>query len=136
MFLRESAYRAKEPQSWFNDLRKYLAGRNPELDKLLLWIELQMEFIRHDDESVMIDCANHEVVSRQLWALLEALIKDYLSVKRTFANVPRHDGFEAWHKISEPANEDKALARKELLTKVTNPRPAVGMDDLNKSLED
>ena len=64
MFLRESAYRAKEPQSWFNDLRDYLAGRTPELDKLFLWIELQTEFIRHDDESIKIDCAKHEVVSQ------------------------------------------------------------------------
>ena len=79
----------------------------------------------------MIDCAKHEVVSQQLWALLGALIKDEPSVKRTFANVPRHNG-----KISEPVNEDKALARKELLTKNTNPRPAADMDDLNKALED
>ena len=109
MFLRESAYRAKEPQSWFNDLRDDLAGRTPELDKLFLWIELQTGFIRHNDESVMIDCAKHEVVSQQLWALLGALIKDDPSVKRTFANVPRHNGFEAWRKISEPVNEDKVL---------------------------
>ena len=33
-------------------------------------------------------------------------------------------------------NEDKALARKELFTKFTNPRPAANMDDLNKALED
>ena len=77
----------------------------------------------------MIDCAKYEVVSRQLWALLGA------SVKMTFANVPRHNGFEAWRKISEPVNEDKALARKELVTKVTNPRPAANVDDLSKALE-
>ena len=56
--------------------------------------------------------------------MLGGLIKDEASVKRTFANVPRHNGFEAWRKISEPVDEDKALARKDLLTKVTNPRPA------------
>ena len=60
MFLRESAYRAKEPQSWFNDLRDYPAGRTPELDQLFIWIEKQTEFVRHDDESVMSDCAKHE----------------------------------------------------------------------------
>ena len=41
MFLCEPAFRAKEPQPWFNDLRDYLAGRTLELDKLFLWIELQ-----------------------------------------------------------------------------------------------
>ena len=86
MLLRESACRAKEPQSWFNDLRDYLAGRTPELDKLFRWIELQTSNIRHDDDSVMIDCASREVVSQQLWALLGGLIKDDASVRRAFAN--------------------------------------------------
>ena len=57
-------------------------------------------------------------------------------MKRTFANVPHHNGFEAWRRIYEPVNEDKALRRKDLLLKVTNPRAASGINDLAKALED
>ena len=66
MFLGESAYRPKEPQPWFNDLRDYLVGRNPGLDKFFRWIEQQTSEIRHDDDHVMLDCAPHKVISQQL----------------------------------------------------------------------
>ena len=64
------------------------------------------------------------------------LVKEDPLVKRTFANVPQHNGLEAWRRISEPVNEDKALRRKDLLLKVTNPRAAAGINDLLKALED
>ena len=58
------------------------------------------------------------------------------TMKRCFANVPRHNGYEAWRKIMVPLNVDKALARDEHLPRVTNPRPAKDMDDLAQALED
>ena len=57
------------------------------------------------------------------------------TTKRTFANVPRHNGFEALRRIAEPVNEDKALTRKDLLPLVTNPKTAGNMDDLNTAFE-
>ena len=42
-------------------------------------------------------------------------MNDHADTKRLFANVPRHNGFEAWRRIAEPINDDKALVRKDLL---------------------
>ena len=41
----------------------------------------------------------------------------------------RRRSFEAWRRMAEPINEDKALQRKALLSKVTNPRAARNADD-------
>ena len=68
--------------------------------------------------------------------MLGGLVKEHADTKRLFANVPRHNGVEAWRRIAEPINDDKALARKDLLPKVTNPRKATSLDDLPKALED
>ena len=58
------------------------------------------------------------------------------SAKRTFASVPRHNGFEAWRRVVEPVNGDKALIRsKDPLPLATNPKPASSMDDLSAALE-
>ena len=84
----------------------------------------------------MLNCQRPVEIGRQLWALLGGLIKDDATVKRTIASVPRHNGFEAWRRISEPVNEDKALTRKDLLAKVGNPQAAMNMDVLSKALED
>ena len=53
-----------------------------------------------------------------------------------FANVPRHNGLEAWRRIAEPINEDKASIRKDLLPSVTNPKGASSMDGVQGALED
>ena len=137
-FQSKALYCSKEPQMWFHDLRDYLAGRTAELDDLFDWIEGKSERIDRADEGdhLCIDCADTTELSRQLWALLGGLVKEDASVKRTFANVPRHNGFEAWRRIHEPVREDKALRRKDLLLKVTNPRAASGINDLAKALED
>lgn len=57
------------------------------------------------------------------------------TTKRAFANVPRHNGFEAWRRIAEPVQEDKAVLRKDHLPLVTNPKAAASMDDLTTALE-
>ena len=75
------------------------------------------------------------LVSQQLWALLSGLVKADATTKRTFANVARHNGFEAWRRVVEPVNENKALLRKDLLPLVTNPKAASSMEDLTTSLE-
>ena len=109
-------YDSKAPQSWANDLRDYLAGRTQEVDRVLKWCEAQSEEIvqSRECEHLMLDHA-HDEVSRQLWALIGALVKNDPTVKRAFANVPRHNGLEAWRRVMEPINDDKALARKDLL---------------------
>ena len=56
--------------------------------------------------------------------------------RRTFANVTRHNGFEAWRRLAEPINNDKALLRKELLAGVTNPWHASNVDDVEKALRE
>ena len=56
----------------------------------------------------------------QLWALLGGLVKDDSAVKRTFANIPCHDGFEARRRIAEPVNKDTAVFQRDWLSKITN----------------
>ena len=48
-------------------------------------------------------------------------------MQSSFANVERHNGLEAWRKIAEPVNDDKALVLQELLAPVTNPKGATTM---------
>ena len=93
--------------------------------------------IKSPDIGFMLDLpATMGEVSRQLWAPLGGLVKNHADTKRLFANVPRHNGFEAWRRIAEPINDHKALVRKDLPPKVTNPRKVTGLDDLPKALED
>jgi hypothetical protein len=70
-----------------------------------------------------------------LWALLGPLVAVDPSLHAVFANVPRHNGLEAWRRIAEPINEDKILILKDLLPAVTNPRPATSLDELSVALE-
>ena len=103
---------------------------------MFLWAEAQPTPIgRAAEYGGCLDCATPEVVSQQLWALLGGLLKGDASAKRTFANVPRHNVFEAWRRVVEPVNEDKALIRKDLFPLVTNPKAASSMDDLTAALE-
>ena len=66
---------------------------------------------------------------------MRGLAKGDVSVKRTFAKLPRHNGFEAWRRIVELVDEDKASVRKDLLPLPTNPKPATPMGDLTAALE-
>ena len=52
--------------------------------------------------------------------MLNPLVKES-KVADVFANVPRHNGLEAWRQLSEPVLEDK-----ELLQKDHERSPAVG----------
>ena len=104
--------------------------------KLFAWAQPQpAESAKATDYSGCLDCAAPEVVSPQLWALIGGLVKGDASAKRTFANVPRHNGFEAFRRIAEPVNEDKALVRKDLLSSVVHPKSATSMDNLQAALE-
>ena len=73
------------------------------------------------------EAPNLREVSRQLWALLRPLVHE-TAVASTFANVPRHNGLEAWRQLAEPINDDKQLVKKELLPLITNPKAAPNMD--------
>ena len=44
-------------------------------------------------------------------------------------------GFEAFRRIAEPVNEDKALVRKDLLSSVVHPKSATSMGNLQAALE-
>ena len=133
-------YDSKRPEVWLQDVRDYLAGRTREMDELLLWIEAQTDDI--DALNVeskypgMCDCAPLEEVSRQLWSFIGPLVKEHAEKASVYRNVPRHNGFEAWRRIAEPINDDKSAMRRELLPRVTNPKSAKSIDDLEQCLED
>ena len=66
---------------------------------------------------------------------MSALVKSDDDARRTFANVSRHNAFEAW-RLAEPINDDKALLRKELLPWVAISRHASNVDDVKKALRE
>ena len=119
-------YDGKRPEVWLSDVRDYIAGRTRELDALLLWIESCTDEVEADWAAVAypgcMDCAPMEEVSRQLWSFLGPLVKDHNEKASVFRNVPRHNGLEAWRRITEPINDDKAAMRRELLPKINNPK--------------
>ena len=121
------------------DIRDYVAGRTEEMDALLNWVELQTEAIyveKLPDSAPMVDKApSIKEVSRQLWALLNPLVKES-TIGSMFANVPRHNGLEAWRQLAEPINEDKELLQKDLLPRVTNPKAAATMDKVSDAIRD
>ena len=92
----KNAYSSNDAATWLHDLRDYLSGRTPELDELFSWADAHATpIVRAAEYGGCLDCATPEVVSQQLWALLGGLLKGDASAKGTFANVPRHNGFEA-----------------------------------------
>ena len=130
LFQPSSLYTGKDASGWLLGLRDYLSGRTAELDRLFDHIEKQADEIVSNDLGWMLQCATNEEVSKQLWALLAALLKDHSESMRRFRNVPQHNGFQAWQTMTAPINEDKAEVRKYLLKLVTNPAPASSVETL------
>ena len=134
-------YDPKSPIDWLQGIKDYVAGRCEELDGLLNWAELQQEpidpeLIGPSDCCPMLNEApSLREVSRQLWAMLNPLVKDS-KVADIFANVPRHNGLEAWRQLSELVIEDKELLQKDLLVSVTNPKGASTMDGVEQAVLD
>ena len=132
-------YNPKNPLEWMQDIRDYVAGRTEELDSILNWVARQSDEIDDDNLPEDVPMVNKapslKEVSRQLWAMLNPLIKDS-AVSTSFANVTRHHGLEAWRKLAEPVNEDKLLLRKDLLPKVNAPRAAATPTDIEQAIED
>ena len=132
-------YDDKKPLEWLQMLRDYMAGRCEEVDDVLNWVEARaepivMEELPHEQNLPMTnDIPNMKELSRQLWAMLNPLVADS-RVADAFANVPRHNGLEAWRQLAEPINEDKELLQKDLLPLVTNPRPASSMDKVEDAV--
>ena len=123
----EGKCKSSKPLTWLKEPRNYLAGHCSDMDPLLEWFE------RHEDESDdsligLAPMVNHapslKEVPKQLWALLGHLVKSDSTVAGNYANVARHNSFEACRKFAEPIIEDRAMVRKALLTKVTNPEAA------------
>ena len=87
-----------------------MAARAPRLlvgssDWLFDHIEKQSDEMSND-LGWMLQCAMNEEVSKQLWALLAALLKDHSESMRRFRNVPRHNGFQACQTMTAAINED------------------------------
>ena len=82
-----------------------------------------------------IDCAGYPDLSRQLWAFIGPLVAGDTSMESAFANVERHNGLEAWRRVAEPVNDDKALVLQELLAPVTNPKGAATMAGFAEALK-
>ena len=135
LFQSSSAYTGKGAAGWLLELRDYLAGRTDELDKLFSFLEKAADPVGND-LGWMLQCASNEEVSRQLWALLAALLKNDTDSMRKFRNVERHCGFRAWQVMAGGINEEKAELRRDLLSKVTNPRAATSVNDVERALED
>ena len=132
----KGTYDSRKPQVWLLSLRNYLAGRNEEMDPVLDWCEAQVDFIPKEARPpAMVDCAEPSEVSRQLWAFLGPLVAGDASMDSIFANVPRHNGFDAWRRIAEPVNDDKAIVLQELLGPVTNPKGATNMASFTDALK-
>ena len=136
----EGKYSVSKPLKWLKGLRNYLAGRCSDMDPLLDWIERQDDEIDHDQLLECVPMVNHapslKEVSKQLWAFLQPLTKDDGTMEERFANCPRHNGLEAWRMVAEPINEDKAVLRKQLLSIVTNPRPAGSLDKIETAISE
>ena len=134
-------YCPKSPMEWLQGIKDYVAGRCEELDALLNWAEAQkdpieVELIGASDCCPMLNKApSLREVSRQLWAMLNPLVRDS-KVADMFANVPRHNGLEAWRQLSEPVIEDKELLQKDLLPSVTNPKGASTMEGIEQAVLD
>jgi hypothetical protein len=136
-------YDQKNPLKWLLATRDYIAGRYPEIDGLLDWVEGQTDPIGdHTMSSVNNGCLPMQdhtpslsTVSRQLWAMLAPLV-DETAIGNTFANCPRHSGLEAWRLIAEPINDDKLIIQKELLGIVMHPKPATNLDKVEDAMTD
>ena len=81
------------------------------------------------------ECPNLREFSLQLWALLNPLLNDSKH-EATFANVPRHNGLDAWRQLAEPINEDRELVVKDLLPMVTNTKGASNMEGVDDAIRD
>ena len=69
-----------------------------------------------------------------MWSFIGPLIKENPNKASAYRNVERHNGLEAWRVMSEPINEEKSLARKDLLPLINNPKGAATIDDLEPKL--
>ena len=143
--LTSNKFDAKSPQTWFQPTRDYIAGRTSELDPLLDWVEAQIEPIflnmlmspSRNKPIPMVDAAGNLIeVARQLWAMLNPLLSGDSDTATMFAKVPQHNGIEAWRRLAEPINEDKAMVGRDLLASVTNPKGESTVDKIEAAIEE
>ena len=137
-------YDSKDPQGWLLKLKDYLSGRTQEVDDYLTFVENQIDTIDNDDNDTWDNMRSKvnsmwdqepKEVSRQLWALLAALVQDHPETHLVFRNVARHHGAEAWRRITEPILQGRDLRRKHFQPRVLRPRPAQKVDDIPGALE-
>ena len=84
---------------------------------------------------MLIKAPSYKDVSRQLWSMLNPFVKES-TVASLFANVPRHNGLEAWRRIARPIHEDKLLLQKDLLVHVNSPKKAASNGNVEQAIED
>jgi hypothetical protein len=113
------------------------------MDAVLAWAESQQSVIQliPDQDGgtfpMLSDCgAEPKEISRQLWAFLGPLVASDVSKTSIYKNVARHNGLEAWRKIAEPINDDKAMLLQKLLPQISNPRPAADIHGYEGALRD
>ena len=74
LFQPTSAYTGRDGSGWLLSFRGYLAGRTAELDRLFDYLEKSGDEAKNNI-GWMLQCASNEEVSKQLWALLAALLE-------------------------------------------------------------
>ena len=83
-----SLHMGKETQSGLQNLYDYLSGRTADLDRCLDFIESRQEEIVGNDIGFILDIpATTQEISRQLWALLSALVKGDDGARRTLTDL-------------------------------------------------
>ena len=130
-------YNAKDPQGWLLGLQDYLSSRCQEVDDFLKWISEQEEELNAQDLAKHNGFMDHDRgnVSRQLWGLLSSLLQNDPEQMLIFRNVTRHNGAEAWRRMTEPILEGRDLRRKQYQPRVLRPRAAGKVDDIPVALE-
>ena len=134
----EHFFNSKDAQGWLLGIQDYLAGRCTEIDGFLKWVSEQTEVIEASKLSQLLPtCMNQDAddVSKQLWALLAALLANNADQMLVFRNVERHNGAEAWRRVAEPINEGRDLRRKQFQPRVLRPKAATKVDDIPAALE-
>ena len=120
----QNRYSEKDPQLWLETITNYLVGQAWEMESLLLWAEsFQHNAIlpQHVENCRNFGCMDRDPVrlSRDLWTFLNLNLGTSLTVRTTFSNVPRLQGFEAWRRIVVPLVPKTAARHHDMHTKVT-----------------
>ena len=136
----QNRYSEKDPQLWLETITNYLVGCAWEMESLLLWAEsFQHNAIlpQHVEDCRNFGCMDRDPVrlSSDLWTFLNLNLGTSLTVRTTFSNVPRLQGFEAWRRIVVPLVPKTAARRHDMHTKVHAPARTTRLDQVALAFE-